>query len=141
MRKINLIIILTITLSFLSALSACRDSDSAPPELLGNWRVLGYVENGELGNFTQILSGAKFYIRIDKTNITAFLESETLSEEEIKQINIEMTNDMANPQKYNKIGNNAWRKVDSAGESSEIYLLGDYWCELYEDGTLSILIR
>jgi hypothetical protein len=144
MRKKNQIIVLTITLSFLSAfsaLSAFGDSDSAPPELLGTWRVLGNIENGKFLDFTGLLLDTQIYMKIDNTNTTILIESEELDEEEIEELTREINQKMANPQKYIKIGDNAWRNVDSAGETSEFYLLGDYLCELDEDGGLGIAIR
>jgi hypothetical protein len=138
MRKINLIIILSLTLSFLSA---CGYRDSAPRELLGTWRVLGGIENGELVDFAEVLPDTQFYMKIDKTNTTILIESDELDEEVIEKLIREINRDAANPLKYKKIGDNAWRTLDSTGESSELYLLGDYLFTLDKDGGLGIAIR
>jgi hypothetical protein len=103
--------------------------------------MLGFIDDGQFIVFTELFPDAKIYLKIDKTITTAFIESETLNEEEIETINKELNRLISNPHKYQKIGDNTWRVEDYDGQTIEESLLGNYLCILFGSDYLGFATR
>ncbi|MDR2459202.1 MAG: hypothetical protein LBE38_00255 [Deltaproteobacteria bacterium] len=116
MRKISLLIFLSITLCFLSA---CGDN---PDELMGTWRVTTDNPMANLG--LQLLNdGQRAYIIMEKERITFKIGNET------ETLGV----------KYRKVSRNNWEILYDDGTIQLLQKVGNTF-QIQEDGFITIIL-